>query len=94
MTDKRAVKMQNFQQPLMEENFITDLAKLRLSLCSRGIKECHCIYYLTNQPGPGAAREKFDELTLLMWTFFVKQSFFSSDLVRFWRGHTCVKNPP
>jgi len=48
---------------------------------------------------PGAAREKFN-------AFFVKQSFFSRDLPRFWslrypegrglgwQGHTCVKNLP
>jgi len=27
------------------------------------------IYIYTSQPGPGAAREKFDELTSLIWTF-------------------------
>jgi len=42
--------------------------------------------------GPGATQVKFKAL-------FVKQSFFSSDLFRFWSlgytgGHTCVKNPP
>jgi len=52
-----------------------------------------------SQPGSGTAREKFNG-------FFVCQSFFSSDLLRFWslrypgvrgfswRGHTCVGNLP
>jgi len=56
-----------------------------------------CLF--SNQPWPGAAREKID-------AFFVKQSFFYSDLFRFsslrysgvWgsglRGHPCVKNLP
>jgi len=35
------------------------------------------VLYCTRQPGPGAVREKFH-------TFFVKQSFFSSDLLSFW----------
>jgi len=37
----------------------------------------------TSQPGPGTAREKFDEIKSPFWTFFVKQSFFSRDLLRF-----------
>jgi len=53
----------------------------------------------TSQPGPCAAREKFN-------AFFVKQSFFFNDMFRFWslgypryrglgwQGHTCVKNLP
>jgi len=55
------------------------------------------IIIITTLPGPGTAWEKFN-------AFFVKQSFFSSDLLRFWslgypgvkgsdcRGQTCVKN--
>jgi len=58
----------------------------------------------TSQLGPGAARETLNELTSPIWTFFVKQSFSSSDLFRFWRlgypevwgsgwqGHACVMN--
>jgi len=40
--------------------------------------------FRTDQPGPGASRKKFNELTSPIWTFFVKQSFFSNDLFRFW----------
>jgi len=32
-------------------------------------------YKYTSKPGPSAAREKFDELTSPIWTFFAKQSF-------------------
>jgi len=42
------------------------------------------LYIKTRQPGPAGAWEKFDELMSPIWTFFVKQSFFSSDLFRFW----------
>jgi len=64
------------------------------------------IFIYTRQPGPGAAREKFDELTSPIWTFYVTQSFLSSDLFGFWSlecpgvqglgwwGHACVKNLP
>jgi len=60
----------------------------------------------TSQPGPGAAREKFGELTSPTWTFYVTQGFLSRDLLGFWslgypgawglgwRGHACVKNLP
>jgi len=34
------------------------------------------VLFLTSQPGPGTAQEKFD-------AFFVKQSFFSSDVFMF-----------
>jgi len=35
------------------------------------------ILLLTSQPGPGAAREKFDELTSPIWTFYINESFLS-----------------
>jgi len=59
-----------------------------------------------SQPGPGAAREKFDELMSPIWTFYVTQSFISCDPFGFWslgspgvkglgwQGHACVKNLP
>jgi len=52
------------------------------------------------------ALEKLNEIKSPIWTFFVKQSFFSRDLFRFWslgylgvwrliwRDQTCVKNLP
>jgi len=59
------------------------------------------LIYLTSRPGSGTTREKFDELTSPIWTFFVKQSFFYSDPFGFWslrypswRGYACVKNLP
>jgi len=63
-------------------------------------------YWCTSQLGPGTAQEKFNELRSTIWTFFVKQSLFSSDLSRFWslgypgvcglgwRGHSCAQNFP
>jgi len=44
------------------------------------------ILFSTSQPGPRCCPGKFDELTSPIWTFFVKQSFFSSDLFGFWVG--------
>jgi len=41
--------------------------------------------YITGQLGPSTTWEKFDEIKSLIWTFFVKQSFFSCDFFRFWR---------
>jgi len=41
-------------------------------------------YINTSQPCPGAAREKFDELTSTTWTFYVTQSFLSRDPFGFW----------
>jgi len=45
----------------------------------------------TSQPGPDAAQKKLNEMKTPIWTFFVKQSFFSIDLFRFGgrfgRGH-------
>jgi len=38
-----------------------------------------CALCFTSQPGPGTAREKFDEIKSPIWTYFVKQSFFSFD---------------
>jgi len=35
----------------------------------------NCVLYKTSQPGPGAARDKFDELTSPIWTFYVTQRF-------------------
>jgi len=64
------------------------------------------LYRYTSQPGPGAAREKFNELKFTLWTLFVQPNFFSSDLFRFWSlgypgvwgsgwwGHAYVKNLP
>jgi len=40
---------------------------------------------LASQPGPGAAREKLNEIKSPNFTFFVKQSFFSGNLFRFWK---------
>jgi len=34
---------------------------------------------ITSQPGPGSAREKFDELMSPIWTFYVAQNFLSHD---------------
>jgi len=63
------------------------------------ICQIYSFYLKHSQQGPGTAREKF-------YAFFVKQSFFSSDLFRFsslgypgvrglgWHGHTCVLNLP
>jgi len=63
-------------------------------------------------PHPWTWRENISQLMLaksieeIIWTFFVKKSFFSNDLLRFWslgyygvrglgwHGHTCFKNPP
>jgi len=42
-----------------------------------------CNIFTTSQLGPGAAREKFNEIKSLIWTFHVTQSFFSSDLLMF-----------
>jgi len=68
-----------------------------------GTNSLFYIYRLANR-GARRCLEKFDELTSPIWTFFVKQSFFSSDLFRFWslgylgirganwQGRTCIKN--
>jgi len=37
------------------------------------------LYKYTSKLGPGAAREKFNELTSPIWTFYVTQSFLSRD---------------
>jgi len=54
------------------------------------------VYIYISQPGPGSAREKFDELVSPIWTFYVTQSFLSRDPFGFWSpwGHACVKNLP
>jgi len=38
----------------------------------------------TSQPGPGATREKFDELMSPIWAFYIIQSFLSHDPFGFW----------
>jgi len=57
-------------------------------------------YLTTSQPGPGTAKNK-NILRVPIQTFYVIQSFFSHDLLRFWslgypgiresgwKGHTC-----
>jgi len=41
----------------------------------------HCLSLLfISQPGPGAGREKFNEIKSPIWTFYVTQSFLSSGL--------------
>jgi len=42
--------------------------------------------YIKNysQPGPGAAKEKFNEVKSTNWTFYVTQSFLSRDPFGFW----------
>jgi len=66
------------------------------------------IFFLlsTSQPGPGAAREKFEELISPIWIFYVTQSFLSRNPLGFWSlgypgvqgsscwGHACVNNLP
>jgi len=42
--------------------------------------------FITSQPGPGAARKKFDELTSPIWTFYGSQSFLSRDPFGVTRG--------
>jgi len=44
----------------------------------------HWFFIFTSQPGPGAARDK-KILRVPIRTFYVTQSFFSRDLLRFWR---------
>jgi len=58
------------------------------SIIEKEIMQYVITLFVTGQPGPGAAREKFN-------AFFVKQSFFSSDLLRFWSlGYPGVKGLP
>jgi len=92
--------------PLQLSLFSHFLKSTKLRTLIIYVKKKYFILYLTSRPGPGAARKKFNEIKSSFWTFFGKQSFFSSDLFRFWslgyfivrglswRGHTCVKNLP
>jgi len=41
-------------------------------------------YIYTNQPSPGAAREKFDELTSPIWRFYITQNFLFCDPFGVW----------
>jgi len=65
---------------------VQNLAEIGPEVCTWkrdiGSNSLLCIY--TTQLGPGAAQKKINEIKSPIWTFFVKQSFFSSDLLRFW----------
>jgi len=64
------------------------------------------IYGILANWGPALRPEEFNEMKLIIWTFYFTQSFFSRDLFRYWslrypgvrglgwQGHTCVKNLP
>jgi len=86
----------NWQEPC--ENVVSCIAKF---IFLNQLAKHAYIYSYTSQPGPGAAREKLDELTSPIWTFYVTQGFLSRDPFGVagvrgsgWWDHACVKNLP
>jgi len=67
----------------MEIRYVTYLTILTSFSCTHYPVYISTIFFCqTSQPGPSAAREKFNGIKSPIWTFFVKQSFFSSNLFR------------